>query len=794
MHELVTALRLAGPDVRAALVERFRTQITTTVAQYAKLPEESIAKILADGDFDAAGYLAEGGPLERDLKLRAARLGDPKTATALIPGRDAISDDVLRELRTHIADPDDPAWHVDYGLVHKLRVSAGGDPLAVAAWPFPKLVFDVASEHCKNLPYAVAIDLCVAVADRGDREMLRRLALRDLVHVGLNDLVMAAADAPSPSAYLADLRPPEEWIDAAAVRAIAGVRRHDGKPPQDAELPPLDWDLVRREHERRPFDRESLPWLTRWPDCPDDIVAAALSANLVNTTQCAARLPFDIVENDKLADWSQHFREVVSRGVTAGWLPLDRLLTEAAPAGRIAGALPFDVDEVGTALAKALAPLGTDPVNWLTFYSRLPRFEGTIAALVDDVASGAGKRATKFPRPLPAAMPATPPENTRETFVAVLSAMPDAVTVALAPYLDARSVQHILVYREPSDAVRDALVAAHGSVALAAFAAHGGLERGRVEWLMAHDDAATDASLFAHAPLTDADRVRMLAGFRTDGSRGPVPQELLDVLNDVNLGHYRDRVTAGLTSGDLGVARVIAGRLRLATEGGRMRLLVAVWERNGPEGVREILAMDRLPATTVKAVEAALAQPDGIDRLRARMAADDAPEEFLKRLRKKSGYAFERLRKLVGEGRDVPWDAAVAAADADTLDRDVVDALVDRSELPPEFAYAALRWGARNGDLRSADWRERLLFRGLTPEDLLRHAPQPARYLTAVAFDRRRHNARRRQWAEPCETARALVDEHLGTNPDAWTVALHLLPDFTGTLPELLATARAAAG
>lgn len=28
----------------------------------------------------------------------------------------------------------------------------------------------------------------------------------------------------------------------------------------------------------------------------------------------------------------------------------------------------------------------------------------------------------------------------------------------------------------------------------------------------------------------------------------------------------------------------------------------------------------------------------------------------------------------------------------------------------------------------------------------------------------------------------------LGNDPEAWTVAAHLLPDFVGTLPELLAT------
>ncbi len=791
MHELVTALRLAGPDVRAAIVERFRPQIEQLLAEYSGLPAHVVGKVLADGGFDPVGYFAEGGAYEDDLFIRAARVGDP-VAAAHIVGRRGVDHPATREVLAHVTDPGDPAWHTDTGLTRKLRAAARVDPLAAASWPFPETLVEVAVDNCKYMPYAVAIDLCVAVADRCGADALRELAGQDLGHEGLAAALTAAADSGSPSAHLADLRPAAEWTDAAAVRALALVRQ-DVKPvDRDAELPPLDWDLVRLEHRRRPF-RRALVRLTRWPDCPDDILNLALDQARTMVVDWAARFPFDAIEHPKLVDDDQLYRKLFSRGVREGWLPLERLLTEARPAGRILGALPYEEDTtVGDAVAAVCEPLGADPENWLTFYSRLSRHDGTVAGLVADVASGKGKRVTRFPRPLGAVFPATPPENHRATLRRLLRAVPVEVTVALAPHLDMRTVQQLLSSSWLSAEARDALVAAHGSAALAAYAANEVLDRDQIEWIMARNDPAADGALCAHAPLTTADRVRILAGVRTDGSRGPVPEPVLDALREANLGHYRHKVTAGLSSGDLGVARIIAGRLRLGTEGGRLRLLLAVWERHGPDAVREILDLGRLPATTTKRVRKVLDEPDGLDTLRAWLRAEDDPDEFVARLGKKTGNAYERLNKLTSEGMDPPWDVLTAAADADRLTKEAVAALVNRHDCTREFARATLRYVLRNGELPPTSWRETLLRRGLTPADLLADAPQPARYLSLVSFDRR-YKGRPRSWTEPCAEARALVDEHLGDDPSAWTVALHLFPEFTGTLPELLALARSAA-
>lgn len=789
MRELVAALRLAGPGVGAVLVERFRPEVERLLVEYSGLPAHVVGKVLAEGGFDAVGYIVEGGAYEDELFIRAARVGDP-VAAAHIVGRRRSNDPATREVLAHVGDPGDPVWHTDNGLADQLRFAARVDPLAAARWPFADLVLDVAAENCASMPYAVAIDLCVAAADRCGPEALRRLAGQDLGHDGLAATLIAAADSTSPSAHLADLRPPEEWTDAAAVRALAAVRVGIAQLAREAGLPPMDWDLVRDEHERRPFGR-GLVWLTRWPDCPDDILRLALDHSATAAVDTAARLPFDVVEHPKLVDADRLYRKLFRRGVTDGWLPLDRLLTEARPAGRILSALPYEEASVRDAVAALCEPLGTDPENWLTLYARLSRHDGTAAELVTEVASGKGKRVNRFPRPLDAVFPATPPEKHRATLRGLLRSVPAEVTVALTPHLDMRTVQHLLVCSWLDAGVRDALVAVHGSAALAAYAADESLDADQLAWIMARNDPAADGALCAHAPLTTADRMRILSGTRTDGSRGPVPEPVLDALRGTNLGHYRHKVAAGLSSGDAGVAQVIAGRLRLGTEGGRLRLLVAVWERHGADTVRDIIALDRLPATTTKRVRSVLDRPDGLDTLRAWLRDEDDPEVFLTRLGKKSRYAFERLNKLTSEGMDPPWDALIAAAEADRLAPDVVEALIDRDDCPRAFALAAFRAELRCGHQATVSSRERLLRRVLQPADLLAHAPRPADYLSLVAVERR-DKGRPRPWSEPCAEARALVDEHLGDDAAAWTVALHLFREFTGTLPELLATARSA--
>ncbi|WTW93779.1 hypothetical protein OG216_10480 [Streptomycetaceae bacterium NBC_01309] len=799
MIELVAALRLAGPEVAAALRERFRAEIVTMVEGSAALPKDAVVRVLAEGDIDFAAFFAEGwsgGPQAHELLMRAARLGDPAIAVSLYRRRKHTDPAVFAEVLAHIEDENDERWHVEYGLVAALREVARRDPVGAATVPFAAVVRHAAADRCADVPYAVAVDLCVAVADRCTRTDLLDLAKAPLGHPGLAALLVEAAQAPDPSAYLADRRPPEEWLDPAVARAFLHLRLASENRRAVEERPDFDWDLVRREHARKALGATSLEWLTSWEGCPEDLVHEALKAARPRVAlKHAAWLPFDLVFNQDAVATAE-FTDAMRRGISAGWMPLDRVLGEAAPANRMLPVLP-DTPEVRTALAEVFAPLGDDPHLWLTFYTRLPRFAGSVVDLVADVAaSPASKRSTTWPRPLAAVFPATEPENTRALFLKLLGLLPDSVTVALAPHFDARAVQHLLVFRYQalSPEVRDALVATHGVPALASRAASGWLSEEEVAELLAHDEPAVDASLYAHAQVPDAERVRILAGIRTDGGRGRVAPEVLAVLEEINLGHYRARLTAGLDGGDPGVAAVILRRLRLGTEAGRLSLLAAVWERYGPAEVEELLALGRLPAATVKTVRALLPAEDGLARLRDRQAAATAPGQVVAYLAKKSGQAEENLRRAVQEGVPLPWPELTEAVLDGRLDGPMVGYLCEQPECPREFAMAVLGVGARPGRRVPPPKHstvEQLVRSGvLSPEDLLRHGTSPSGFLDLIA--RSPNASSDSQIAEPCDAARALAAEQLGDDPEAWAVAVRLFRDFSGTLPELFATARAA--
>ncbi|WP_436789576.1 hypothetical protein [Yinghuangia sp. YIM S10712] len=793
MLELATALRLAWPDVAAALVRRFPAEVVRTLAEYAELRPDTVARILADGEFDVVGYFT-GGPRGKhatDLLLRAARLGDPATAADLYRRRNDLDPAVVDAVLANIADQLDDGWYAGDGLVEQMRRALHADPVAAATSPFAALVYTAAADSCAKVPFAVAVDLCVAVADRGTPSDLRALAKEDLGHPGLAAMLLQAADAPSPSAHLADRRPPEEWMDPEAVRAFVQLRVARRLPPVDAPKPPLDWELIRTEHERAPFSDIGLAWLTGWDDCPADLVKAAFREDPSSVTASAARITSDMLDDRVLDRWPRAFAQGLERGLAQGSVTTDLVFAEVRPASRVLASLP-DTPSVADALGELFAPLGDDPGRWLTLYARLPRFQGTARELVRDVC--AAKPTERWPRPLDAVFPATEPENTRAVFLRLVCAMPDAVAIALAPCLDVRAAQHLLVFHTVSDAVRDAVVAAHGTAALAAYAASYRLTDAEVQWLLDHDEPAVDAMLFAHARLGDDERVRILSGVLRAGGRRRVGDEVLDVLREINLGHYRARVTAGLSGGDPGVAEVIVSRLRLGTEGGRLRLLTAVWEHHGPGAVRPLLDPRRLTARTVKTVSALLDAPDGLDRLRARLAAEDAPDRVVAYLAKKAADPEELLRRGLQEGMPLPWPELAEAARDGRLPAGMIALLVRQPGCPREFGLAAVAAYAgldEHGTPYEADWRQWLLREGvLTPEEMLRHVTRPSAWLSLVAHDPRV------PWEdvtdEPCAEARALTAELLGDDVEAWAVAVRLFADFAGTLPELLATARSA--
>ncbi|MFJ5674838.1 hypothetical protein [Streptomyces sp. NPDC093097] len=809
------ALGLVDPAAADALAERLRPELLAHLGARFGLPAELVAELAGT---DGGGLRAALAADPREFLLRAAETGDPRIARALWSARYRPTPEVVRRAKDDIpelltvalraADPADPRWYEEDGLVQVLQDDAtGADLLAALTGRFPELIGYTLGVLGPYLPPPVVLDACLQLAGLGGPDAITELhgglegrADADpLGHPWLPATLKEAAAAPDPESFLRARRPAGEWTDPAHLRALVELRLGSGPLSRPDGL---DWEPVLREHQRLPFGQEThrspgfrhsqrLEVLIRWDGCPAELVTECFRTEPRWTARYADTLPLELLSGPEARPDQVYLPEVLDRGVRAGWLPADRLLTELSPAAEVLTALPYDHAPTRRAVGTLLAPLGTDPVNWLTLYARTGRARGTAAELVADALAtvAAGKGSTTWPWRKDATFPATRPERSRTVFLELFRCAPEAARIAVVPHLDSRAVQHLMVFGDPTPAVEEAVVAAHGTEARVAQAAGGHhLPPERLTGLLELDEPAVDAALFAYAPLDRAERERLLAGRLRRGGTRPVPRALCSALDMTFLGHHRDRLMAGLESGDLGVARALVGRLRLRHPAARLRLLIAVWERGGPDAVREILAMDRLPATLRRQTTALLDAPDGLPRLQARLAAAEAPELLLAQLNASDAYDGELLPdRLAGEGVPLPWPALLAAQRAGTLAPHLPEALAQRPDCPREMLLALLG-GTPSADTR---WVQDALERGaLTPEDLLTHCA-PARTTLPHLIGTAESPAGPGDRCALRERVRALTAEHLGTDPETWAVCLQLLPTFAGTLPELITTAGA---
>lgn len=305
------------------------------------------------------------------------------------------------------------------------------------------------------------------------------------------------------------------------------------------------------------------------------------------------------------------------------------------------------------------------------------------------------------------------------------------------------------------------------------------------------DDPHVDARLFTNPRVDDAERRRMLTGVRRDGRPGRVGAPLLDLLWTTDLRRLAARLPLAITSGDPGVATVIVSRLDLRTEAGRLRLITGVWHRYGAAEARRVLHAASFPAAPTEAIEKALASPGGLDELRTRLAAEEDPEHLCASLRALTDDPRTAVEQLAAEGTALPWEALLRDHAADPLPHELRIALAELPDCPRELLLGLIAAGLP-ADRESA-WLDAALTAGrLTPTDLLTSARPAARSLALLAADT--HRDRRARWHTPAADpdVSTLVRTGLGADPDAWAVAVRLLPDFEGSLPELLTTATAA--
>ncbi|MFG2208869.1 hypothetical protein [Streptomyces sp. NPDC048638] len=813
LHEqtaLERAFQLADPSLAGSLLIRLRAEARSLLSQGKALPAELVTAVAASGDRELCAALVGNSPpdgCDTAALLRLAELGAPELGRDLYRIGQVQEEPGVQAAVLAAADPADPGWHAPGGLVEMLLGAEGASMLAPALkGPFPDVVAHAVRVLVSDLPLPVVLDACDVLLAHGGPQALADLAgtLGRPAHPGLLALLHEAATAPDPAALLRSRREPGERIDPAAVSVLLRMR---GDGEDMGRMPvhvPLDWDLVRREHERRPFRTKRLPALSEWPDCPEDMALEIFRSNPRGAAHSAARLPVEVLFGAEARDRRFDVGALVRRGVLAGWLPLDRVLAEAAPARRILAALDYDHEPVRKAVAELIAPLGNDPTAWLTFSKRLRRFEGSATELIAKVCAST-KRVTAWPDPLGPGDPGKDePEGARRVFLDLFGCAPQEAQLALVPHLDMRAVQHLFALREPSPRVCAEIVAVHGSE-LAAHVSRVVLAKDVVDGLLDRDDPLVNAQLFEDHRLGQKERIRILAGVGRGGGAVPVHDRLLSYLGHLDLSGCRQWLTAGIASGDAQVLEVVLDRVRLYTDAGRLRLVIALWERQGPDAVREFLTQSRFhqdrrswPVRIQRAVLEALDTPGGPNGLRERLAAEEDPARVVALLRnvrtvrdadEPDAYA-ERIRRIVSEGTEFPWAELIRAHAEDPLPTGLLRALVDERDCPRTLLRACLA-AVR---LTNHEWwvRWSLGWGPLTPEDLVQCA-QPA--ATVAAYPSNPYlRIDKGAWTQARAEARQMAREHLGSNVEAWVVALRLLPEFHGTVPELLATAGAVAG
>ncbi|HSA53217.1 MAG TPA: hypothetical protein VLH10_24275, partial [Yinghuangia sp.] len=148
----------------------------------------------------------------------------------------------------------------------------------------------------------------------------------------------------------------------------------------------------------------------------------------------------------------------------------------------------------------------------------------------------------------------------------------------------------------------------------------------------------------------------------------------------------------------------------------------------------------------------------------------------------------ERADRVVEEIGAIPWDAVLRRHAAKPINGEALECLAVRSDCPrellpvvvEEFSVADLGWAL-----------ESVLRQRLTAEEILRDAV-PAAAAAGLLADSGYGGGP--DFGARLAEAGAELRRILGDSPDAWAVAVHLLPDFSGTLTELAATAAAAVG
>ncbi|HEY1177232.1 MAG TPA: hypothetical protein VGF17_13835 [Phytomonospora sp.] len=614
---------------------------------------------------------------------------------------------------------------------------------------------------------------------------IRERALEALKGKGLEAL---AAEFEGTEAAIAQLR-------------TAGKEQAESVARERADL---DWVLIAKAHAEEPFTAPVSASLCARDDCPEELRIALFTAH---PGEVAERYPDPPAELFSLP-LKGSARTKGIRALTARFLKADRvaeLVAHARPAAAVLEAsrradllepTVWRLQPVHAVVGRVLAAtVGRDVGAWRTLRRLLKAHKGTVAELCERAAA-APDADGPWPdaEPLPAADAKPSLTGARKAFVVLLDAAGVATQLALLPHLDGRTIADLFTHCVRRHEWFE-FVVGHGTPMLrqAFVRSRGKLAVEDLQRLFDLDEPELAGALALRRPMSSAQVAHVMSG---RAFAGHVPD------GQVYPAELRERFLAttggwtgrhAVTCADPEVQRHILRHVRVRGIVPQLRLLLELWERAGKEAMLELVEADLDPlkytraefqAGVVKRVRKMAAAEDEEgekEALREYLAERETPEWQIRRLKGHDNFFRESHEWFIAEIAASPAKNQVGLLSGSG------EGHVAAGDPAPRHALAAGATLAETLEIYpSTDatdtrrWLVAAIAAGLTTWAEAFTAVAPAAHvLAATADDAPDH------WLPEL---RAVVPT-LDLSVEAQLVALGLVRDFTGTVPELLATA-----
>ncbi|MFC4015101.1 hypothetical protein ACFOY2_48355 [Nonomuraea purpurea] len=591
---------------------------------------------------------------------------------------------------------------------------------------------------------------------------------------------------------------------------------YDGKTPGDHGRSlewrePLDWAALTAAARKKPFVKEAAVAVTVRPDCPSELRVLLYARHPTAVAENAAHLDVELVRTEcTKRSRPKAMRTLTQRGLGEG-ISGAELAADGAPAVAVLEAVrnvprkhAAAVEEFTERLADLVDKhLGEDVGAWRSARALLKDFPGTIPELLAEAAANPVEGEWPDAENNPYSWVPYEVTGVRFAFATLLDAASDAAHGALAPHLDVHTMfdlYRLCAWRPAWPGQALATVSKRRTSPARVLAGRPGLEAGTIEQLMSTADPMVLLLLFWHAACTDDQRARIIAV----AEERPNPEAAFPARPE----HAQNWRVADLHAcSHRGFFDTMLRTVYVLGTVPQLRMFLHVWRTWGAEEVAGMMSKTPVDFSTYdksrEVIEELLKRPDrqsALADLEARVAESTSAEAQIAMWRTRRDRAA-----MIKESHQWHWAELLAEHRREPFHSDVIGLLLRVPDCPEEFRREA------DTVLLTFEGKEySRLMSGMPPEKVL--AKFEADWWLAPAIERGRVT-----WAQAvehgfpaefvlrqlCEHGRddggyealsALMRDTLKDSPDAWLLAVGMLPGFTGSTGELLRTAAIAAG